>query len=106
MKLIGRRNLYFPKYMLKKANELLQNGYFIRIPTCCDFVWGISAFRTSDSSIVVKRLEGRFLGGGICESYGYKVKLGEKEFWCANLYYAIRSVLGYIEKHEHLQGFL
>lgn len=87
-----------PKKKFQKMDDLLRSGYFIPIRN--ELVWGVTSFQDRDGTIIVNEIRGRFLGGGIHESYGYNVKLKDHNFWCKNFQYALRCVYGYLSKHD------
>jgi hypothetical protein len=99
MKIKGMRKVrHLNRTQFNKMNDLLKSGYLIRIPTLCDWVWGVHSFQSQDELIRIDELSGKFLGGGIVDVYGYKIKLGESNFYCRNFTYAIRCIYGYLVK--------
>ena len=92
------RNAYIAKYKFHAMNELLKNGYLL--PLDRDSLGFVDSIISKDNRIQMKHIRGRFLGGGIHENYGYKIRLDNKEFWVYRYIYALRCIYGYIKKYN------
>lgn len=93
-----KRAKYLRKYQKDFMDKLLQDGFLKPIKKPNDWVWGVKSFTWPDG--YVNEIQGRFLGGGVHESYGYEVKLGDKVFRCYHWGYATKCAYGYIVKYH------